>query len=72
MNKKISIILIGFLLITGTLSISGCTTTQESCPNCGSSNVEIVKNYTNNTTGKVMLVCECNNCGYSFEVETLN
>jgi len=57
------------LLVTGALFISGCTTTSESCPNCGSANVEIVKNYTNETTGKEILICNCNNCGYNFQVE---
>jgi len=68
MNKKFLILLVTIILVTGVVSISGCTSSV-SCPQCGSSNVEDVRIYTNLTTDKQMQVCNCNNCGYNFEVE---
>ena len=67
-NKDLSILVVALLLVTGSLLISGCTS-PVSCPQCGSSSLEIVGNYTNQTTGQDMILCNCNNCGYVFEVE---
>jgi hypothetical protein len=67
-NKNQFFLVVALLLVTGSLFISGCTS-PVSCPQCASSSLEIVGNYTNQTTGHDMLLCNCNNCGYVFEVE---
>ncbi|WP_292613368.1 hypothetical protein [Methanobacterium sp. BAmetb5] len=68
MNKDLLIGVVALLLVTGSLFISGCAS-PVSCPQCGSSSLEIVGNYTNQTTGHDMLLCNCNNCGYVFQVK---